>query len=733
MKNKIILLVVSVVFIGGVVSSFFLARFIDASLHMDEERIYVDDAKFISDNIVSVFSDVSSRPSLVDSLALIDVSNPEDFDTLSISLVGKEGVTRVSLIHRVGPSLEQDFVSQLEDIYNSTITPTYISEDPIEGDLFVLTHTSPRLLDLVGLVVNSDESRGNMITEAIRTGESVVVDNVILADTGQLGRIVFHPISDSEEISQILGVVINYRDLFDPLTEHFISIFPQSDIEIFIEGERVFDTDSSIDLGVGDSIETNFNELTITISDFEGVEYSDAFIYMFVAGVLIVIAMSVGLFLLNRDRTRAIRDSKFKSRFIADISHEIRTPMNGILGMTELLSEQPLGSASRYYVKTIQSCGTTLMRIISNILDMSKIEAGVIEINEVVVNIRQLANETVENIWETHRMHKGVTRKKLQTVLEISKDVPEEIISDDVRIRQILSNLLTNSLKFTERGSVKIEISRLGCSEEKGDFIRVSVSDTGSGMTPEGVNKAFDPFKQVHLRRDMGGTGLGLSISKQLCGLMGGKIECSSEIGRGTTVVFTVRLKVESGSVTQSCMQPFRRVFVNGSIDMINERLCTTSSSSDALEVFERMVPIDESDHPDILVVDDVRVNRELLVRMFRTIGLEAKTCDNGVQAVQACETNTYSLILMDMVMPVMDGMKACKLIRSCGLNKSTPVVFVSANAQSTSVDECKQSGGNGFVTKPIKKRSLIDLFLNHSSPEEIEYVRRCVCDTRKL
>ncbi|CAM9445386.1 unnamed protein product, partial [Ectocarpus sp. 12 AP-2014] len=411
----------------------------------------------------------------------------------------------------------------------------------------------------------------------------------------------------------------------------------------------------------------------------------------------VVSCLAAVVTILINARDRAIRYSSLKSRFVADISHEIRTPMNGILGMSELLAEMDLESTARYYAKTIESCGATLMALINDILDMSKIEAGLLEIREDTIKIQQVVRSTVDSLWAVHRMkHES---NMLEVILEFEEGMPEKILGDGVRIKQVLTNLLTISLKFTDAGHIKISAKCLVGGAKR--HVQVSVEDTGTGMTQEGVRQAFQAFKQVHSRTDVGGTGLGLSICKQLCGLMGGEIVCSSAIGVGTTVTFTVEAK-----------SPPRD----------DEAEYTASSVSDPLETIRDLPPEETAVEPKILVVDDVLINRKLLSRILQTIGVKAETCDNGLQAVQMCETCRYSIILMDITMPVMDGVDACAHIRSNnGLNRKTPVIFVSANVQSDAIQRCKEAGGSGFLTKPVGKVMVIEALTKHSSAQERE------------
>ncbi|CAM9812763.1 unnamed protein product, partial [Ectocarpus sp. 8 AP-2014] len=594
----------------------------------------------------------------------------------------------------------------------------------IEGDLFVLEYMFPRIEEILGLVINSEESRADAIDTAVRSGEPTFMDNVVLADTGELGRMGFYPIisSSSRSINNLLNMVIRYNALFGPLVAQLTSTFPSSEVEVFVDGNRVFDSKPQRDLDGDYSVWFNSSVIDILVSEFDHSGYNEVFVYMLVSGAVIVTSLVV-VILLNGSRIRAQRHSSFKSRFIADISHEIRTPMNGILGMSELLADMNLEPTSRYYVKTISSCGATLMTLVNDILDMSKIEAGLLDIREDTIRVQQIVKTTIDNLWVAYRMKHESTMNKLEIILEFAAGVPEKIVGDGFRIQQVLSNLLSNSLKFTDAGFIKIVVS---CPRDKSrvkQYICVSVQDTGSGMTQDGVKRAFEAFKQVHSRTDVGGTGLGLSICRKLCGLMGGEIVCSSAVGVGTTVTFTVEAKAPPGP--DRTVPPLRNVYKNEPVDVKKMNENSSSLVADALEPIQTMEPQENSTHPKILVVDDVLINRKLLSRILQSIGVDADTCDNGLQAVQMCDVFRYSLIFMDMVMPVMDGVEACAEIKSKNPNKETPVVFVTANVQSNQIARCEKAGGGGFVSKPVTKAIIVEMFARYCSPEEKEHVRR--------
>lgn len=720
-------------FATGIACSFLLARFVDSSLSLVREQVYVDESGFFAERCLSLFAATSSTPGLVEALSLINVTKPEEFDTLADKYAGSEAISHVNILTRVNPSLADSAATDIGGKHNTTIDLIYITDWDIEGDLFVLEYVFPRVEAILGLVINSEESRADAIDTAVQSGEPTFMDNVVLADTGELGRLGFYPVIPSSSwrsIDNLLQMVIRYNPLIEPLVAQLESTFPNSEVEVFVDGNRVFDSNPQRDIEGDSSMRFTSSVMEILVSEFDHSGYSDVFVYMFVSGAAIVSSLVV-LILLNGSRIRAERYSSLKSRFIADISHEIRTPMNGILGMTELLAEMNLGPTSTYYMKTISSCGATLMMLINDILDMSKIEAGIMDIKQDTINVQQVVKSTVDNVWGAYRMKDGVPMmNNLEVVLEFAAGVPEKIVGDGFRIQQVISNLLTNSLKFTDAGFVKIVVSCVDKGDSKSRdtsraerYICVSVQDTGCGMTPDGAKEAFKAFKQVHSRTDLGGTGLGLSICKKLCGLMGGEIVCSSVLGEGTTVTFTVEAKPPPGPDTTA--PPLRIVYTNATVDVENTIKNSSSSVSDPLEPIQTMEPQENSTHPKILVVDDVLINRKLLSRILLTVGIEADTCDNGLQAVQMCDVCKYSLVLMDVVMPVMDGVEACAEIKSKNPNKDTPVVFVSANVQSDEIARCEKAGGIEFVPKPVSKAKIVEVLARHCSPEEKEHVRR--------
>jgi signal transduction histidine kinase/ActR/RegA family two-component response regulator len=369
--------------------------------------------------------------------------------------------------------------------------------------------------------------------------------------------------------------------------------------------------------------------------------------------------------------------NKMKSEFLANVSHEIRTPMNAILGFSELLEKEDIDDKSMEYVEAINSSGRSLLHLINDILDLSKVEAGKLELTYSKVDLRALINE-FDAVFS-----REFAKKNLDLVLEIDDIVPDLVSLDEVRIRQILFNLIGNAIKFTDHGYVKVELKadlrRNGVVDL--DFI---VSDTGVGIGAEANRRIFGAFNQAsaEISKEYGGTGLGLSICKELSQLMGGSINLESEQGKGSS--FTVNMK-------------------NVKVEL-NTKLEVKPKPS------ENKYKFAES---KILIVDDTLLNRILLKEFLKEFPFELEEAENGQLALDALEDFDADLILMDMKMPVMDGRQATERIKSNPKLKNKPVVAVTASAMKASEDELSKLCDD-FLRKPFKMDDLLTLLLKH-------------------
>jgi PAS domain S-box-containing protein len=372
--------------------------------------------------------------------------------------------------------------------------------------------------------------------------------------------------------------------------------------------------------------------------------------------------------------------NRAKSEFLANMSHEIRTPMNAILGFAEVLKRgYGRGEAERqHYLETIRSSGQHLLQLINDILDLSKVEAGRLEVERVRFAPHALAREVVE-VLSGRAQEKGVALS-----FEADGPVPESVLGDPTRLRQILTNLVSNAIKFTERGSVRI-VERLAPAGDA-PSLAFEVVDTGIGISPEALEKIFDPFVQADssVTRRFGGTGLGLAISRRFSRLLGGELTAESEPGRGSRFVLTLDPGPLDGV---SLLTPGEALAPVGG--RVTEQAVRWS--------FPRA---------RVLVVDDGDENRELVALVLGDLGLEVEGAENGRIGVDRALAGRFDLILMDTQMPVMDGYAATRTLRAAGC--TIPIVALTANAMRGHEEKCRAAGCTGFLTKPVDIDTLI-------------------------
>jgi signal transduction histidine kinase/CheY-like chemotaxis protein len=360
---------------------------------------------------------------------------------------------------------------------------------------------------------------------------------------------------------------------------------------------------------------------------------------------------------------------KAKSTFLANASHELRTPMNGIIGMADLLCQTDLTTEQREFTNTLMLCAQQMLALINNILDYSKIEAGRMEQDPEPFGVRALVTSVEAMMRESARI------KNIDFVVEIDSEVPQTLIGDSVKIVQILSNLVSNAIKFTVAGQVRIHVQHLDPS----GHVRFTVEDTGIGINPGDTGKIFTAFTQADASttRRFGGTGLGLAISKQLVELMGGTISVESLPGVGSTFCFTLPL------------HPFEEL-----------------SAPPTLPPKERSI-LQRFD-AKILVVEDNPVNQIVLLRHLKQLGYTSVDVgNNGLQAVAAVDGTDYDMILMDCQMPEMDGFEATKIIRSRNIDKSIPIIAITALSNPDELERCRAVGMDGFLQKPYTREQL--------------------------
>ena len=418
---------------------------------------------------------------------------------------------------------------------------------------------------------------------------------------------------------------------------------------------------------------------------------------------------------LREETQKAERANRIKSDFLANMSHEIRTPMNAIMGMTHLALRASRAPEQRGYLVKISNAAESLLNIINDILDFSKIEVGKLELEHIAFSLDSVLNNLRDIIDQK------AEQKKIGLIFTVDPDAPRYLKGDPLRLGQILVNLVNNAIKFTEKGQVIVKVL---AEDGKGSGrLRFSVHDTGIGMTPGQIANLFQSFNQADTSttRKYGGTGLGLAISKQLCEMMGGTLTVQSEIDKGSTFLFTADFGIDTDGLSNSAREETFR--------LRRQSLLIADDHEDATQALDPVSGVRHAPGLDaghlagrrVLLVEDNEINRDLATELLADLGIQVTIAVDGREGINRVAAEPFDLVLMDIQMPVMDGLTATRLIRADERLRTLPIIAMTAHAMSGDRERSLKAGMTDHLTKPISPEGLTQALLRWMPAEPVQ------------
>lgn len=703
----------------GIYTSHLIASSVENANNSFHQKEYLESLSAAATELITGFGRAIAPSVIASSFAYNHPVSLAFFDRLSsIEFESKPIGTLAYTVRRLANETSET-EQELSELYGTNITLTHI--DYREDVMWIIMYTYPFVDFAIGLNLNSQEDRSSAISDMFLGGNITVTKPVELG-TGEYGIFSLEPVRDSagaiDAFLLRLFTVENYfgSDIFETfVVQQSVPFQVTIDGSDLVRNATLPEDDTTSFSGKFEGI-----EIVVAAPSTESDQnYRHYYGILMCSGVLITSLVVTAMLLNLRTSVEAEKTADLKGRFITHMSHEIRTPMNGIMGSTEMMLEYSMEDVLVEYLRVIRSCGAFLLNVINDILDMSKMEAGTMD---VCLEEFNLISDTMRVVRDTkinfETSSSTTIMENVETSLEICRRFPLQAKGDSVRYRQILSNIYMNAMRFTDRGSIKIHVN---CAQVSNTHVTVeiSVSDTGIGMSQKNATRCFKSFVQVHpSSRDIGGTGLGLSLCKKLIALMGGSLECTSEVGKGST--FTLKIKMAGRLNDNPPPNNYGYVFSTENKHLIDSEISKGLYSEPS--VSRRW----SEKEPLVLIVDDNKINRVIASKLLESMGVPSHTCDNGIQAVESCETTKFSLVLMDMVMPMMDGETATRTIRSSQTNpnRDTPILFLTANVGRHYHDLCIQAGGNAVITKPIDKKTLLTSMTTLVTKEEATWMK---------